>query len=256
MEITKELLAAYAEGNVSDLERESVRQYLIDNPDELENVMIMMDDDYDIQLDNKERANASHVFNQELDSLLDEIDSEESDTNATSISILPFTSKAAKNTSDNLCVVRCEGYALRMLGVEVSDKELEEEAEKEGWLSLDGTPLNCIGLLAEKHGMEVSRKYDCTINDITQAVKHGDVVIAVIDNTELKLNPQDAKRLDQQYGKIPNHAVIIQSIDAEDNYISLLNPGNTDEIQELPLDIFIEAWNDSVNYLIISNHPC
>ena len=51
MEITNELLAAYAEGNVSESERKAVRQYLAENPKELETVMMMMDEDYDLDLD-------------------------------------------------------------------------------------------------------------------------------------------------------------------------------------------------------------
>ena len=51
MEITIELLAAYAEGNVSESERNAVRQYLTENPKELETVMMMMDGDYDLDLD-------------------------------------------------------------------------------------------------------------------------------------------------------------------------------------------------------------
>lgn len=51
MEITNELLAAYAEGNVSDSERNAVRQYLVKNPNQLETVMMMMDEDYDLDLD-------------------------------------------------------------------------------------------------------------------------------------------------------------------------------------------------------------
>jgi hypothetical protein len=53
MEITNELLAAYAEGNVSDSERNAVRQYLADNPDQLETVMMMMDEDYDLDLEDE-----------------------------------------------------------------------------------------------------------------------------------------------------------------------------------------------------------
>lgn len=53
MEITNELLAAYAEGNVSDSERNAVRQYLAENPDQLETVMIMMDEDYDLDLEDE-----------------------------------------------------------------------------------------------------------------------------------------------------------------------------------------------------------
>lgn len=48
MKISNELLAAYAEGNVSSEERNQVRQYLSENPAELESVMMMMDEDYEL----------------------------------------------------------------------------------------------------------------------------------------------------------------------------------------------------------------
>lgn len=48
MEVTNELLAAYAEGNVSDAERKAVREYLIKNPDELEAVLLLMDKDLEL----------------------------------------------------------------------------------------------------------------------------------------------------------------------------------------------------------------
>lgn len=52
MNISNELLAAYAEGNVSDEERKIIREYLIQNPDELESVMIMQDRDYELSVQN------------------------------------------------------------------------------------------------------------------------------------------------------------------------------------------------------------
>ena len=253
MEITSELLAAYAEGNVSESERNAVRQYLTEHPDQLESVMIMMDDDFDIQLEDIGNRVLSHSFEEELDALLDEVEAEEPDVNTPSVSLLPLMSKAAQNVVDNLCVVRCEGYALRAMGIDVSDEELEKEAESQGLLNSDGTALYRIGQLSAKRGLFVSRKYDCTINDISKALKHGDVIIAVIDNTELNIKPKEAEKLDSQYGKLPNHSVIVQSVDVDNNSISLLNPGNTTEKQEIPLDVFFEAWNDSSNYLIISN---
>lgn len=51
--ISDELLAAYAEGKVTKEERNQVRQYLAENPQELECVMIMMDEDYELTIDNK-----------------------------------------------------------------------------------------------------------------------------------------------------------------------------------------------------------
>lgn len=54
MEITNQLLAAYAEGNVSNEERNAVRQYLTEHPDQLETVMMMMDEDYELEVDDED----------------------------------------------------------------------------------------------------------------------------------------------------------------------------------------------------------
>lgn len=54
MEITNQLLAAYAEGNVSNEERNALRQYLTEHPDQLETVMMMMDEDYELEADSED----------------------------------------------------------------------------------------------------------------------------------------------------------------------------------------------------------
>lgn len=51
MEITDSLLAAYVEGNVTQTERDAVRRYLTDHPEELETLTIMMDEDYELDAD-------------------------------------------------------------------------------------------------------------------------------------------------------------------------------------------------------------
>lgn len=51
MDISNELLASYSEGKVTESERCAVRDYLAEHPDEMETVMMMMDDDFDLQLD-------------------------------------------------------------------------------------------------------------------------------------------------------------------------------------------------------------
>ena len=247
MDITNELLAAYAAGNVSASERQVVRQYLVDHPEELESVMVMMDDDFDIQLEN---AVPSCSFDEELGALLDEVESEESDATTSSENILPLLSKAARNI-DNLCVIRCEGYALRALGFDVSDDELEKEAKEKGWLQAEGIPLHCIGFLSEKRGLYVSRRYGCSINEIIQSVKKGEIVIAAIDNTELSLSPEEAKKNDLLKGKTPNHAVVIQSVDTNKEEINILDPGLSISPKTYPIAIFQNAWDDSSNYIVI-----
>lgn len=253
MEITNEILAAYAVGNVSESEREAVHQYLTDNPSELETVMMMMDDDYELEIDGKNNVSEGNIFNNRLDDLLDEIETETPLDRVSANTVLPLMAKAAQNDTDNSCAIRCEGYALRTLGVDITDEELMAEAETQGLLKPDGTALYNIGQLSAQHGLFVSKKYDCTIGDILKSIKHGDVVIAVIDNAELPLDPIEAEKIDRLYGELPNHALIIQSVDVEKNIITLLNPGENDEIRQYTLYVFLEAWDDSANYLIISN---
>lgn len=65
MEITIELLAAYAAGNVSESERNAVRQYLTENPDEMETVMMMMDEDYDLNFDEETDFEESSISERE-----------------------------------------------------------------------------------------------------------------------------------------------------------------------------------------------
>ena len=251
MEITNELLAAYAEGNVTPEERKAVREYLTEHPSQLESVMIMMDEDFDVQLQNEESRGSAASFNNELDALLDEIDSEEPDVSAQTASILPLMSKAAQNTVDNLCAVRCEGYALRALGIDVSDEELEKESEENGWLKLEGTPLHCIGLLSEKRGLYVSRRYGCSIEEIIRAVTKGETVIAAVDNTELSQSSEEAKRNDLLNGKTPNHAVIVQSVDTSNKEITIIEPDSSVLSKSYQIGIFQNAWDDSANYVVI-----
>lgn len=61
MEITNELLAAYAEGLVSKEERDAVRKYLAENPSELESIMMMMDEDYEIEPKTEEKCGGKDV---------------------------------------------------------------------------------------------------------------------------------------------------------------------------------------------------
>jgi len=251
MEITNELLAAYAEGNVSESERNAVRQYLTEHPEQLESVMIMMDEDFDIQIEDNDKEGHSSSFDEELDALLDEIEADESDESTVSVSILPLMSKAAQNVVDNLCAIRCEGYALRVLGIDVSDEELEKEAEENRWLKPEGTPLHCMGLLSEKRGLYVSRRYGCSINEIIRSVKKGEIVIAAIDNTELSQSPEEARKNDLLNGKTPNHAVVIQSVDPNKEEINILEPSISITPKSYPIAVFQNAWDDSSNYIVI-----
>lgn len=68
MKISNELLAAYAEGNVSQEERQAVRQYVMENPEELETVAMMMDEDYDMEVEEDGDKYHDSTFDDSFDS--------------------------------------------------------------------------------------------------------------------------------------------------------------------------------------------
>lgn len=249
MEITNDILAAYVEGNVSDSDREEIRQYLADNPEQLETVMIMMDEDYDIQLEGSHRFNNADSFNSELDNLLDDVSKVPTiSLSPISKSVLPMMSMAAKNSVDNYCAIRCEGIALRKLDVEVDDDELIEESKKDGIIKEHGTALFNIGKLAGKRGLNVAHRYNCAFEDISNALAENDVVLAVVDSSEL-LGFNESESEQDREGFSPNHVVVVNSINEEQITIVDTSSSNAEDVYTIPH--FACAWDDSSNYLII-----
>lgn len=240
------LLAAYAEGNVSHEQRVAVRKHLMDNPDELESVMMMMDEDYDVVLDD-EVLPSSSPLSERLDALYHAVAL--SDGQNTSYKILPAMAMAAKNIIDNQCAVRCEGIALRRLGLTITDEELLEESKTEGWLQPGGMALHQIGRLSGLHGMGVSHRYDCTLEDIREALHLGDVVIAAVDSGELIGDLESERKEDAEQGEKPDHVVIVDSVTEESVTISDSSALQCQSIYSL--EQFMDAWADSSFYLII-----
>lgn len=245
--ITDNLLAAYAKGQVSNDERIAVRQYLMDNPDEMESVIMMMDEDYDLMLDDSVPLTSPTMLGDRLDALYGEIIPPEKQESF--YKVLPATAMAAKNIIDNLCVVRCEGLALRRLGLAVTDKELLEESKTAGWLQPEGTALHHIGRLAGLHGMGVAHRYGCKLDDIRNSLQAGSVVIATIDEGELAGNLEAEQLEDIEQGEKPDHVVVVDAI-TEDS-ITVCDSSTPQRQDIYPLKQFVDAWADSYYYLII-----
>lgn len=197
-------------------------------------------------------ATANDEELQELMQLSMKID-EDLDSFASSPEVrsLPMLEMAAQNSVDNLCVIKCEGYALRALGIDISDGELAKESERQGWLQAGGTALHSIGQLSGKHGLYVSHRYDCTLSDLVEFIQAGAIVIAVIDSSELSQTPEQALIADSTIGKTPNHSVVVTQVDEQRGVITVFDPVYQDTKVEYALGIFVGAWEDSSNYLII-----
>ena len=150
--------------------------------------------------------------------------------------------RMAAETKDNLCDFLCELYILKQRGIEVNAEELLESARSHKWVQASGTPLHAIGQLLTSQGLMVTRQYEATLQDIQNALDADNEVIAVIDSD--KLYPERADEED-----VPNHAVVVLSVDEERNLISLFEP-EICATMEFSLTDFIKAWAESRNYLV------
>lgn len=247
--ISDELLAAYAEGQVTPEERQQVRQYLAENPREFQSVLMMMDCDYEL-VPNGGCGTMSppESTDVQLDLLLDEVDTDR--FLEPSSDVLPMTAMAARNSVDNLCVIRCEGITLRHFGMDISDEALLQESEREGWLQPEGTALHNIGRLCGVRGLSVSHRYHCTMEEIEYALMTDQVVIAVVNGSELADDYQVWQTKGQEC-LTPNHVVIVTG--ASDDEVRIIDSATPEQEGSCTLTRFLDAWSDSSNALVIIN---
>jgi len=150
-------------------------------------------------------------------------------------SVLPMMAMAADDVEQaNRCAIRCEAYILRNMGIMVHVDELTKEAEDQGWLHSEGTPLYNIGRLSERYGMVASRRYECSVEDIAMALATGKQVIAVVDTNG------DGK---------PNHSVVVMTW--MEDAIEIFDPDTEADTTVLPLADFAAQWTTSHNYMVI-----
>lgn len=148
----------------------------------------------------------------------------------------PMASMAALSEG-NLCDVLCEQYILKdYLGGDVQE-DYHEIALDNSWLKESGTPLYNMGRLLERHGMSVSRKYDCSEQELLDNLEKKYKVIAVVDYGQLWENEANGIF----------HAVVC--INVVNDVIRIYDPA-IDGYGDYPIDDFIKAWDCSKNYLV------
>lgn len=162
--------------------------------------------------------------------------------------ILPMQSLAAKDVA-NRCAIKCELYILNQHGVERSITDWEKQAKQQGWLKDGGTPIHNIGRLLEQECFSTSRTYHNSIQDLQKAVKDYNVIV-VVDGKELTTNVDrlNREKLEDEFiGANPNHAVVV--ISADNETVKYYDP-ECDEINQISLGLFEDAWEDSSRYMV------
>ena len=163
---------------------------------------------------------------------------------------IPMTAMAATCSEANYCCLECEKYILRKLNIEFNEEELLQNAVKNGWQKEGGTALHNVGRHLENKGLVVTRQYNALIKDIANALDDNEYVIVAVDGGELLGNRTDEKIEDILIGQIPDHTVVVLSLDEKSNTITLFDPNSSNAEETYPIEQFKDAWNDSKNYLV------
>lgn len=164
--------------------------------------------------------------------------------------LLPMTAMAATCDEENYCSLECEKYVLRRLNIEFDEQQLLENAIHNGWQRQDGTALHNVGRHLEANGLVVTRRYKSSISDIAQALYEGDNVIVAVDGGELMGNGVEELLEDILISQIPDHVVVVLSLDVENKTITIFDPNSSNQEDTYALEQFEDAWNDSKNYML------
>ena len=163
---------------------------------------------------------------------------------------IPMTAMAATCNEENYCCLECEKFILRKLNIEFNEEQLLQNAIQNGWQKENGTALHNVGRHLENKGLLVTRQYDASIEDIATALKDDEGVIVAVDGGELLDNRADEIIEDLVIGQIPDHTVVVLSLNSNDDTITIYDPNSSNAEDIYPIEQFKDAWNDSKNYLL------
>lgn len=158
-------------------------------------------------------------------------------------------------TSDGfMCAIKCEEFILHVFGIHKTLDELRILASTKEWLKDDGVEMLDLGAIPEYYGLTVSKRAPAELNDIAQAIRHGHQVIVAVDGGELIGNPAEELAEDVLAGGVADHCVVILSVNAEEDTITLYDPAFGVIPLTVSMSVFMDAWRDSNNYMIVIKH--
>ena len=163
---------------------------------------------------------------------------------------IPMTAMAATCNEENYCCLKCEKFILRKLNIEFDEEQLLQNAIQNRWQKENGTALHNVGRHLENKGLLVIRQYNASIEDIATALKNDESVIVAVDGGELLYNRADEIIEDLVIGQIPDHTIVVLSINPKNETITIYDPNSSNTEDTYPIEQFKDAWNDSKNYLV------
>lgn len=161
------------------------------------------------------------------------------------------------------CAIKSQQLILNDFGVDVTEDQLVYQAEQFYiYRPGEGTPMEDVGKLLELNGVHCTQHENATIYDLTAALAQGQKVIIGVDSGELWNNGMVSQFVNQAtdrlVGEQADHALIVAGIDTtnpNDVQVILTDPGTGEEAARYPMAQFLDAWQDSGNFMVTTDAP-
>ena len=156
------------------------------------------------------------------------------------------------------CAIKSQQLILKDFGIDVSETELVQTANANGWYNGGGTVPEDVGNLLNLAGIPVSKQSNANVYNLVNELAQGHEVIVGVDADELWHNSSINEKLSNWFNDVfgeqgGNHALIVAGIDTrEPNNIQVIvkDPGSGEDGKPYPLDQFMDAWSDTQCYMV------
>lgn len=154
------------------------------------------------------------------------------------------------------CAVYSQTFAFNSLtGKNISPESMVDLARAEGIYTEDGTTMEDMGKLLQVAGLDADMRYGSSVQDLTDCWSQGGKTIVTLDSDEIWYGERDTFLMPQS----PDHAVEvigIQGADTDSPMVILNDPGTPDGCGLcVPMDVFMDAWEDSGYQLVTAYLP-
>jgi hypothetical protein len=167
---------------------------------------------------------------------------------------IPMTAMAATCNEENYCCLECEKYVLGEMGIDFNEELLLQNAIQNGWQKEQGTARHNIGRHLESMGLVVSRRFKCSVEDISNALAAGQQAIVAVDGGELSGNYKEEQLEDLLIDEIPDHSVVVLSCDLQQNVITVFDPNSMNAQDIYPLEQFFLRVRVNAEGVVVVGH--
>ena len=286
--VSEEMLGAYIEGNLSEVERNTIEGILNDsecwaivseindseakpeNSEELPDLGTIELPSGDGNFIDIESDNIIKHFTDMRETLLNSIGdaAEGCGSVGTHMSVgeeaVDVTSSHVLQSYRDTCAIKSQQLILERFGKHLSEDELVQQAYDNGWYRPGcGTSGNDMGEILRANGVPCTNYANCNIAHVVSALADGKQVMMAVDSGELWKTSFIGKLKETIEDKIPfvggaDHALLVTGIDASDPSdvkVIVTDPGSGALNKPYPLKQFIDAAEDSKFFMTVTDNP-